>query len=246
MKHKTKEETMHRKRYYLALALVLALGLLVAPSAKADDYYCSGTVYDGYFDNVIVPYGAKCVLKRTTVDGNVMVEERGALVTRKAYIDGSIKAYGAKFVRIFKTYVGGNVQIEKTKGRASKICRSAIYGDVQLFENYVPFEVGCGEKKGNYIGGNLQVEKNYVNPRRFKDFVDYAISIQYNKIEGDLQFFENKSKSKDYTPLDFWIYKNKIYGNLQCYDNYPDPMGDKNFVYGNAEGQCYTLAYGYP
>ena len=245
---------MNRKTYYLTLVLVLALGLLVAPGLKADDYYCDGEVKDDYLDNVIVRSDAECVLNNTTVKGNVEVKKGGALVTKYAYIYGNIQAYRAKFVHITEeTEVHGNVQIKKT-GRYKKsepnedgqiqICESYIYGDVQLTKNYVPIEVGCGENEGNDIAGNLQVKKNYVNPMIFGGLFDYAISIQYNEIDGDLQFLKNRSKKKNgYDPLDFYIYKNRIYGNLQCYKNYPDPiMGGYNFVDGDAEGQCYDLA----
>ena len=114
--------------------------------------------------------------------------------TEYSVIDGKIQAFGAEYVKVMEeTYVGGNVQIGLTgyceEGMPSEICDSEISGNVQLYMNFVPFTLGCDEYTGNYIGGNLQVVKNYINPEDFKDVVDYGISIQHNEINGNLQFF---------------------------------------------------------
>lgn len=217
---------------YSCVAVALAIASLTPFGAHADDYYCQGTA-DGYYDNVYVPYGYTCTLKGAKVHGNVEIEKGGALRTEYGTeIYGDIQGYGAKWIKIKgKTYVGGNVQLERTR-YPSKICDSRIKGDVQLFDNYGPFEIGC--KSGNYIGENLQVEDNDVR----KDFdLRYMYNITRNYVGGDLQFNENKSKYGN-----FWIYRNKIKGNLQCYGNYPRPKGGKNRVYGDAEDQCYRLA----
>ena len=246
---------MKRKYYYFAMAAVLSFGLLVAPGANADDYYCKGKEKGGSYDNIVVPHGGKCALIGTNVKGNVEVEKGGALTTLHANIEGNISAYEARCIRILKmTYVGGDVKIEKTgyyaneekmhkkKNKPSRICNSDIGGNIQLIENYVPFEVGCDDNGGNYIGGDLEVKESYVYPKKFKK-IKYALSIQHNEIEGNVKIYDNESKSMDYKPLNSWIYGNKIYGNLECMNNYPDPMGDLNFVSGDAQGECSYLAF---
>jgi hypothetical protein len=240
---------MNKKSNYFALAIVWVFGLLVAPHADAD-YYCRGKVSDNIYDNIIVAGGAKCFLNGSTVEGNLEVEAGGKLKVKGATINGNISAEEAKYVEIKDTYVSGNVQIARTgyyentrkKGKPSEICNSTIGGDVQLEENYVPFEVGCEGGFGNNIGGNLQVTQHYIDPKKFKKS-DYAISIQYNEIDGDLQLFENQSMNMDYSPLNIWIFGNKVYQNLQCNDNYPGPLGEMNFVGGEAQDQCEGLAF---
>ena len=247
---------MNRKCFFFTVVLFFALGLLVAASVNADDYYCTDTVVGGSYDNVIVRYGDyECFLDGTEVKGNVEVEKGGRLSTKGATIYGNILAYKATYIKIKDgTYVGGNIKIEKTglgkkkgkkkgnkygnySGEASIICDSQVNSDVQLFKNHVPLVIGCQEDGGNFIGGNLQVEENHLNPKKFDEI--YAISIQYNEIYGDLQIFKNKSKDKF-----IWVSGNQIEGNLQCEKNIPDPWGGMmNFVKGNAEGQCDDLAY---
>ena len=241
---------MNKKYRYLILVMVFIFGLSVAPRAEAEDFYCNGKVNGSFYDNIYVPYGAKCVLKETTVEGNINIERGGALKARGVTVKGNISAEEAKFVKISESYVGGNVQIKKTgyyenakkKGKPSSICNSTINGDVQLEENYVPFEVGCEVGFGNDIGGNLQVIKHYLNPQKFYKS-EYAISIQYNEIDGDLQIFENRSMNMNSPPLNIWIFGNKIYQNLQCNGNDPDPLGEMNFVGGEAQDQCEDIAF---
>ena len=240
---------MNKKCFHFTGVLFLVFGLMSGASVYADDYYCTGTVEAGSYENVIVPHSnEECFLKGTEVKGNIEVKKGGRLSTEGATIEGNILAYKAKYIKINSgTYVGGNIKIEKASenkkrgnhtGETSIICGSEINGDVQLLKNHVPFVIGCPEDDGNLIGGNLQVEENHLNPKKF-DEIYYAISIQYNLIKGDLQIFKNKSKDKF-----IWISANQIDGNLQCKRNIPEPWGGiMNIVGGNAEGQCDDLAY---
>ena len=64
---------MMRKKYFIGFLVVFGAVLFLSATAIADDYYCDGTVEDGHFDNVIVPWYAECVLTGTKVKGNVNV-----------------------------------------------------------------------------------------------------------------------------------------------------------------------------
>ena len=178
-----------------------------ANMAFADELYCKGEYYKGYYDDVYVKYGDVCILKGTKVEGNVHVEKGGALITKYAKIKGDIQAYYPKFIRVMKkSYVDGNIQIEKAS-YPSRVTDS-------------------------YVKGDIEVEYSYI-----RKYVEYAWNISKNYVGGNLKFNYNKSKYGKH-----WIYGNKIEGNLECYDNYPKPNGGDNFVFGNAEGQCYDLA----
>lgn len=77
----------------LALPLVLSGLAVSAAPAAADDRRCSGSIGPRYVDgNVIVPQGAKCVLRGTRVDGNVLVKGNAILVARGVKVGGNIQA----------------------------------------------------------------------------------------------------------------------------------------------------------
>jgi len=228
---------MKKKAGLSSLSLAISAIALVSVGAQADDFYCAETLGMDYeYENIIVPYGAHCKLEGTKVKGNVMVKHGGALWTYEAMIDGNIEAYGPEYMKINASYVDGNIDITKTTdvpeaGFPNEICESKVGGNIELYENYAPYDVGCED--GNHVYGNIKIEKNYIA----KDFgTPYAINVAYNKVKGNIQFNDNMS---DYG--EFNIYKNYINGNLECYGNYPYPIGGGNTVYGNAEGQCYDL-----
>lgn len=166
----------------------------------------------------------------------------------KGYFDDVYVKYGDVCV-LKGTEVDGNVKIEKGGALVTKYAK--IKGDIQAYQ---PKFIKVMKK--SYVDGNIQIEKasrpsrvtdSYVKGdieveySFIKKYSEYAWNISKNYVGGNLKFNYNKAKHGYH-----WIYGNKVEGNLECYDNRPKPKGGDNYVYGNAEGQCYKLAnYGY-
>ena len=158
------------RRLILALTLI-AVALFATQTRADDDYYCWEPVGEmTIYANVIVPYGAVCELSGTTIEGNIFVEQGGALATYEVHVYGNIQAYGAEWLTIDKTYlegnfVDGNVQIENNEISnpdmlevALAVSHNTINGDLQLYWNTADY----GEIRvcANMIFGNLQCEYN--------------------------------------------------------------------------------------
>ena len=209
------------RRLILALTLI-AVALFATQTRADDDYYCWEPVGEmTIYANVIVPYGAVCELSGTTIEGNIFVEQGGALATYEAYLEGNIQAEGT----------WGTPMGDMEMPVPNRICGGQVYGDIQLKYNSAPFAVGCGEGMGNFVDGNVQIENNEIsNP----DMLEVALAVSHNTINGDLQLYWNTA---DYGEIR--VCANMIFGNLQCEYNDPMPFGENNTVYGDAEGQCY-------
>ncbi len=209
----------------------------------AGDFECDGEASYDSFDNVYVREGFDCLLEGKHVDGNVIVENGGALQLVRTEVKGNVQSYGARYLLIGANHVTGSMQIEGTlgapPGMPNIICDTRVEGDIQLKNNHAPFAINdwCGA--GNEVYGNLQVEENGL-ANGFEGF-EYVFVIEKNHVHGDLQFFKN-----DGAYLPHRIYMNHIGQNLQCKENYPDPLqGGENQVGGAAEDQCNPLASGF-
>jgi len=170
---------LKRSLVFLSVAAAFAL----PPSlAEAGDVYCPpsrGAVTIG--GNLVV--NGSCTLDATRVRGNVIVEDRGNLLARRADIDGNVQTDGARRVRLLRTDVDGSVQLEGlTSDLASIVDRSDIEGSIQvkqnrsplaLLNNFVDEDVQAFTNRGgvrielNVIGGNLQCKENSPRPTGF-------------------------------------------------------------------------------
>lgn len=166
------------KRYttpFLAILFALACGSF-ATGALADDVSCppylGAVTIDG---NVIVDNGA-CLLDGTTVKGNVHVYPGGSLTAKDAFIDGNIQAEGAGYVRVIRTDVIGDIQLDNVMGDTSKVSHSAVDGNIQLNSNYVSLVV-----QRNVVDGDVQAFSN-----------SGGVKIRYNIIDGNLQCKSNR------------------------------------------------------
>lgn len=149
-------------RTRIAGLLVAAIGAglsSAAAPASADEIVCRGTIGARTVDDVKVPAGARCVLNRTRVEGNVTVNRGGRLIARGARIDGNVQTQGHRSVLLVRGSVEGDVQLEQ--GRAATVRNVRIDGDLQAFAN----RRGTKLFQGNRIGGNLQCKSNRPAPR---------------------------------------------------------------------------------
>jgi hypothetical protein len=95
---------------------------------------------------------------------------------------------------------------------------------------------------GSRIGGSIQVKQgnaalvanSHVNGDILYDSNRGALRIQYNRVGGNVQAFQNVRGGLNIT-------RNVIDGNLQCKANSPPPIGGGNVVGGNKEDQCRRL-----
>jgi len=158
------------------LAALLALGLAVTvQGAAADDFPCPPNLGAVTIDGNVVVNGRACVLDKTRVKGNVLVYPGGSLTVRDAAIDGNIQAEGAKFVRVVRTEVGGDIQLDDLLGNSSNIARSTVGGSIQLNGNRVPLVV-----QYNSVDSDVQAFSN-----------TGGLTIRYNTIDGNLQCQSN-------------------------------------------------------
>lgn len=141
-----------------ALAAVLGGLLLAAGPASADERVCRGAIGAVTVDDLKVPDGARCVLTRTRVEGNIKVEEGARLIARRVRVDGNVQTQGHRSVLLVRGRVDGDVQLEQ--GRAATVRRVVIDGNLQSFENR-----GTQIFQRNRIEGNLQCKSNRWIPR---------------------------------------------------------------------------------
>ena len=161
------------KSFLVTLAAAAAF-MLPHASALAEETRCVGTIGAVYLDNVFVPDGARCVLDRTRLKGNIVVGTGATLVARSVMVNGSVQAEGAASVRVAgASTIGGSVQL--VQGGAASIVAARINGDLQLEENTAAI---LAER--NVIGGDLQAFKNYG-----------GVTLNANRIKGNLQCKEN-------------------------------------------------------
>lgn len=137
--------------------LVLAAGVLSAPSAQAEERTCRGTLGAITVDNLRVPAGASCTLNRTTVKGTLKVERGARLATSSARVNGNVQAEGHAHVYLYASTVGGSVQLKQ--GKTASLWSTSVKGDVQSFTNR-----GGQNFSHNRVDGNLQCKSNVPAP----------------------------------------------------------------------------------
>lgn len=161
---------LKRTSTYLSYTL-----LMLAQPALADDINCQSVIgAETIDDNIVI--AAPCTLNGTTVEGNIRIFTGGSLTATGAVIDGNIEADTADFVAILNSEVDGKVELESMVGDLSYVRDSLIDGKLKLKENRSRFEV-----QGNYIGDDLEVNKNVG-----------GVFIGDNIVEGDLECKSNE------------------------------------------------------
>ena len=145
-------------------AMIIAAALCGAPSVIAEERTCRGTIGATTVDNLRVPEGGRCTLKRTRVEGTVEVERGARLNARGIRVKGNVQAEGAAAVNVRRSRVVGSIQV--VQGRRARIVRNKLNSDVQFFENSARIVI-----RGNRIDGNLQCKENSRAPSGGRNIV---------------------------------------------------------------------------
>jgi len=79
----------------------------------ADDIYCNRAINGRSIDgNVVVPERGSCVLTDVYIKGNVKLRNRSQLVIRNdSFVEGSVQTDGAHRVRIRDSEINGHIQL---------------------------------------------------------------------------------------------------------------------------------------
>jgi len=134
--------------------------------------------------------------------------------------------------------VDGDVVVPR--GATCRLLSTRVDGNVKVYRGATLLA------RGVRVGGNVQADNHrrvevthrMVNNRVRRSFVDGSIQAKQGRggeirrtvVGSDIQVFSNRAR---------WaIYRNVVDGNLQCKSNSPRPVGDRNRVHGNKEGQC--------
>lgn len=162
------------RRFTISLAVLLMIGL-IPQVAVAEETVCRGTIGAKTLDNVKVPQGASCTLKKTKVKGTIKINDGARLEAIDVHVIGNVQGEGARNVIVRKgSFVGGSVQV--VQGEKATVANSEINGDI-LYDD----QTGSLEIRKNEVGGNVQAFQN-----------TGGITISDNVIDGNLQCKENK------------------------------------------------------
>lgn len=183
--------------------------------------------------NIKGEYAKKIVVRDSNIEGNIQAKKTAFVMVKSSFVDGDVQADYAKKIVVLDSNIEGNVQVKKTG--FMKVAKSFVDGDVQaeyvrtvlvlwsrVYGNIQVDHAKLVRLVDNHVGGDIQTFKSY--------FSDKDSFVNRNKVEGNVQVFENR--------VPFSIYGNEIYGDLQCKDNYPPPVGGNNWVEGDKEDQC--------
>ena len=158
-----------------ALACAIAVGAMAPPAALGEERACRGTIGARTLDNVRVPQGAECVLRRTLVKGTVKVERRATLRARRVRVVGNVQGENARRVNVVRrSRVGGSVQV--VQGGAATVRRSRINGDILYDENRRFLRA-----IKNRVGGNVQLFQNSGGARVYRNVIDGNLQCKENR-----------------------------------------------------------------
>jgi hypothetical protein len=168
------------------LLLVAALGVLAAPPlAAAEERTCRGNLGATTVDNLRVPQGARCILKRTRVKGTIKVQRRAVLVANHVRVVGNVQAENARRIVVrYGSRVNGSIQVVQGGGASvtgSRIGGTLLYDENRRFlraaRNVIESDLQAFQNKGgvwiarNRVDGNLQCKANRPRPRGFGNIV---------------------------------------------------------------------------
>ncbi|MCF7992463.1 MAG: hypothetical protein K9M02_18640 [Thiohalocapsa sp.] len=161
----------------LLAATLIAAGAVTAHSAVAD-VYCPKNLGAVTIDDDVIVDNGLCRMEGTTVKGNIKIYSGGALVARNVEVDGNVQADGGRFVRVIRSDVGGDIQLEGVHGDVSRVARSTVGGNVQYDSNSSRLVTIYST-----IDGDLQAFSN-----------TGGVVIRYNTIDGNLQCKSNRPR----------------------------------------------------
>jgi hypothetical protein len=158
------------------------LGIVVLAFAPAivvaEEKTCRGELGTATVDNLRVPDGATCTLRRTHIKGTIKVQSRAALHARGVRVVGNVQAENARLVSVTESSrIGGSVQVKQ--GGSAEVLDTFVQGDIQYEANSSSLRVNGNEVRGNVqvignhgraeiyrnvIGGNLQCKENGPRP----------------------------------------------------------------------------------
>lgn len=127
-----------------------------AAAPPSADGGCDGSFGAGAVPSVVVGPGQTCVLNSTQVDGDVTVQEGGALTLAGVTVQGGITAVGAREITLNGANVAGRTSIADS-GTVSLL--QSVLGEVALTGN-----PGSVEVSGNTLSGDLRCEGNAQKP----------------------------------------------------------------------------------
>ena len=122
-----------------------------------------------------MPQGAQCILRGTTVRGNIKVQRGATLDAQAVRVIGNVQAENHAGVRITNaSRVGGSIQASRAVARPS--IGTTVTGDIQYDANDRAMNLDR-----NVVNGSIQVVGNRA-----------SISITSNRVDGNLQCKENR------------------------------------------------------
>jgi len=252
---------MTRLRFF-AVVLFASLGMVVAPSARAQVTSCSGVLTGSTIHrNVFVPDGATCLLHDVTVVGNVLVGSNAALqLGADTNIGGNILADSCNYVEEVSLtgvapqpiIIGGNLEINNCTVGGSLgsspggFPSFTVRGNLSCENNGNACVLDGAEIGGNArfindqavnvfnatIGSNLTVSDN-----RSANATDEVAAVAGDNVGG------NVAVNNNITGI-VLVGGNVIGGNLRCVGNSQQPSDDNsgpNTVNGHKLGQCSSL-----
>ena len=179
---------------FAGLSLAWTPAHATAPPPSGPNFECNGTYTGQTFKHVRVPEGATCILRDSTVTGNVMAksprtvkiidtEVRRNIMVRGATHDVIIGNAGCRFDPL----AGNNIKVTNSHNVA--ICWMTVKNNVTVRGND-----GRITLMHNTIGRNIDVSRNDRYDRRPGDEKHKhpgAIRIKHNTAGGHIHLFDN-------------------------------------------------------
>jgi hypothetical protein len=98
------------------------------------------------------------------------------LTLRDAKVDGNVQAENAVYVRVIRSDIVGDIQLDNVNGGDSEVNRTTVDGNIQLNSNQAPLLV-----QYNSVDGDIQAFDN-----------SGGVVIRHNIIDGNLQCKGNR------------------------------------------------------
>ena len=156
-----------------------------------------------------------------TIEDNVVVQNARCTLSG-TIVKGNVLVYSGGRLTLLGAQIEGNIQA-KDAISVTVEPNTCVDGDIQFEE--LKAGAYAANVRYNTVGGNIQMTKNTLT----------KLSLLSNRVDGDLQAFENRSSSA------LIIRANNIRQNLQCKSNDRAPTGGANIVGGSKEDQCRNL-----